>query len=148
MTKKYRVRLSKEERAGLENLVKKGKETASKRMHAQILLKADEGEFGEDWKDEEIAKALDVSVRMAERLRERLVTEGLESALNRKPTDRSAYRKLDGEQEAYLIALSCGEPPEGRARWTLRLLADRMVELEHVDEVSYETVRRSLKKTS
>ena len=148
MKKKYRVRLSKEERAGLESLVKKGKASASKRIHAQIILKADEGEFGEGWKDEEIAKALDVSARMAERLRERLVTEGLESALNRKPVDRSGYRKLNGEQEAHVIALACSEPPAGRARWTLRLLADRLVELEYVDAVSYETVRRVLKKTS
>lgn len=146
MTKKYRVRLSVEERAVLESIVKKGREAASKRMHAQILLKADEGEFGESWKDEDIAKALDVTVRTVERVRIRLVTQGIESALNRVPVDRSVHRKLDGEQEAHLIALVCGEAPEGRARWTLRLLADRMVELEYVDSLSYETVRRTLKK--
>jgi len=146
MTKKYRVNLNAEERVELENLVKKGKEAASKRMHAQILLKADEGEFGECWKDEEIAKALNVSVMTVKRLRERLVMQGLESALTRVPVDRSARRKLDGEQEAHLIALTCSEPPEGRSRWTLKLLSDRMIDLEYVDSLSYETVRRVLKK--
>jgi len=147
MTKKYRVRLSKEERNELESLVKKGKEAACKRIHAQILLKADEGEAGPCWKDEEIVKALDVSVSTVERLRERVVTQGLESALNRVPVDRSARRKLDGEQEAHLIALACSEPPEGRARWTLKLLADRMIEMKYVGSLSDETVRRALKKT-
>lgn len=148
MTKKYRVRLSEEERNELEGLVKKGKEAACKRMHAQILLKADEGELGPCWKDEEIVKALDVSVSTVERLRERLVTQGLASALNRAPVDRSARRKLDGEQEAHLIALACSEPPEGRARWTLELLANRMVELKYVESLSDESVRRVLKKTN
>jgi transposase len=148
MTKKYKVRLSEEERNELERLVKKGKEAASKRMHAQILLRADEGGSGPGWKDEEIVKALDVSVSTVERLRERLVTQGLESALNRAPVDRSARRKLDGEQEAHLIALACSEQPEGRARWTLKLLAARMVELNYVGSLSDETVRRVLKKTN
>ncbi len=148
MTKKYRVRLSKEERDSLESLVRKGKESGGKRMHAQIFLKADEGEFGPCWKDEEIVKALDVGISTVERLRERLVTQGLESALNRVRVDRSKNRKLDGEQEAHLIALACSDPPEGRVRWTLTLLANRMVELKYVESLSDETVRRILKKTN
>jgi transposase len=146
MAKKYRVRLQAEERDQLESIVKRGKEAARKRMHAHILLKADEGEFGSCWKDREIAKALDVSVMTVERVRERLVMQGLESALNPVKVDRSGQRRLDGEQEAHLIALACSEPPEGRVRWTLQLLADKMVELEYVDSLSDETVRRTLKK--
>jgi len=146
LVKKYRVRLSKEEREQLENLVNKGREAAYKRRHAQILLKADEGEFGPHWKDEKIAEALDVSVSAIEHLRARLVMTGLEAALNRVIPDRSHRRKLDGEKEAQLIALTCSAPPEGRSRWTLQMLADRMVELEYVDSVSYEAVRQVLKK--
>jgi len=148
MVKKYRVRLSAEERIRLEALVNKGKEAAHKRRHAQILLKADEGEFGPGWKDEQIVNALDVSLSAVESLRERLVTRGLESALSRKIPDRSHRRKIDGEVEAHLIALVCSDPPEGRASWTLRLLADRMVELEYVESLSYEAVRQALKKTN
>jgi transposase len=148
MVKKYRVRLSGEERTQLETLVNKGKETAHKRRHAQILLKADEGELGPGWKDGKIAEALDVSLSAIERLRECFVTKGLEAALTRAIPDRSHRRKIDGEKEAHLIALACSDPPAGRSDWTLKLLADRMVELEHVDSLSYETVRQALKKTN
>ena len=147
MVKKYLVRLSEDERAELDTLVKTGRAAARKRWHAQILLKADEGEHGPAWPDAAIMKALDVGVRTVERLRQCLVEEGLETALNGRPQPRYKSPKLDGEQEAYLIALACSAPPAGRNRWTLRLLADRMVELEYVDTVSYETVRQVLKKT-
>ena len=146
MAKKYMVRLSEAERAELGALVKTGRAAARKRLHAQILLKADEGEHGPAWTDAAILKALDVSSRTVERVRQCLVEDGLETALNGHPQQRYKSPKLDGEQEAYLVALACSAPPEGRNRWTLRLLADRMVELEYVDTVSYETVRQVLKK--
>jgi Homeodomain-like domain len=148
MTKKYRVSLSATERASLETLINKGKEAAHKRRHAQILLKADEGEFGPCWTDERIVEAHDVSRSAVEKLRERLVTRGLEAALTRATPDRSHKKKIDGELEAHLIALVCNDPPEGRVKWTLQLLADRMVELKYVETVSYETVRQTLKKTN
>ncbi|EDN67873.1 transposase [Beggiatoa sp. PS] len=147
MAKKYIVRLTYDERSELEDIVKKGKKSAYKRLHAQILLKADIGEEGPGWTDEKISEAFDVTTRTIERTRQRLVENGLEGALNKsKPQKVKSYR-LDGEQEAHLIALTCGEPPEGYARWTLRLLAEQMVELEYVEEnLSYETVRQVLKK--
>jgi len=146
MAKKYVVRLSEAERAELEGLVKTGRAAARKRWHAQILLKADEGEHGPAWTDAAIMTALDVSGRTVERVRQCLVEAGLATALNGRPQQRYKSPKLDGEQEAYLIAVACSAPPAGRNRWTLRLLADRMVELEYVDTVSYETVRQVLKK--
>ena len=148
MTKKYIVRLSEAERAELGALVKTERAAARKRLHAQVLLKADEGEHGPAWTDAAIMNALEVDVRTVERLRQCLVEEGLETALNGRPQLRYKSPKLDGVQEAHLVALACSAPPEGRNRWTLRLLADRMVELEHVDTVSYETVRQVLKKTN
>ena len=146
MRKKYLVRLSEAERAELETLVKTGRTAARKRLQAQLLLKADEGEHGPAWSDAAIRKALDVSIRTVERLRQCLVEEGLETALTGRPQARYKSPKLDGEQEAHLIAIACSAPPAGRNRWTLRLLADRMVELAYVDTVSYETVRQVLKK--
>jgi transposase len=148
MVKKYRIRLSAEEIKQLETLVNKGKATAYKRRHAQILLKADEGDYGPGWKDGKIAEALDVSVSAIERLRECFVTKGLEASLTRTIADRSHHRKIDGENEAHLIALACSDPPSGRSGWTLKLLADRMVELEYVESLSYETVRQAPKKTN
>ena len=145
--KKYVVELSLEEREALDALVNKGKVAAYQRKHAQILLKADQGKQGPGWPDHRISDAFGVGTRTVERVRQRLVEQGLSAAIERaKQVNRKAH-KLDGEQEAYLIALTCQEqPPEGRARWTLRLLAEKMVELEYVDTVSYETVRRVLKK--
>ena len=128
--------------------MKTGRAAARKRLHAQVLLKADEGEHGPAWPDAAIMKALEVDVRTVERLRQCLVEEGLETALNGRPQARYKSPKLDGVQEAHLVALACSAPPAGRNRWTLRLLADRMVELEYVDTVSYETVRQVLKKTN
>lgn len=144
--KKYIVRLNGEERTKLQRLVKTGTAAAYKRLRAQILLKADEGPEGSGLKDQDIAELLDVGQRTVERTRQRLVERGLDKALERMPRQRSRSPRLDGEQEAYLIALTCGEPPAGRCRWTLRLLADQMVALDYVDSVSPETVRKVLKK--
>jgi transposase len=146
MRKKYLVRLSETERAELEALVKTGRAAARKRLHAQILLKADDGKHGPAWSDAAVSQALEVGVRTVERVRQCLVEAGLETALNGRPQAHYKSPKLDGEQEAHLIAIVCSAPPAGRTRWTLRLLADRMVELAYVDTVSYETVRQVLKK--
>jgi transposase len=147
MNKKYIVRLAQEEREELKRLISKGRTAAYKIKHANILLKADAD--GEAWTDEKIARAFSVHTNTVVNVRERFVMEGLESALNRKKRERPPREKiLDGEKEARLIAVSCTEPPEGRARWTLRLLADRLVELEIVESISHETVRQALKKTN
>ncbi|MCK5133729.1 MAG: helix-turn-helix domain-containing protein [Candidatus Sabulitectum sp.] len=144
--KKHIVRLSVEERQHLIDLVRKGKVAAYKRRGAQILLKADIGKDGPGLKDEQIVETLGVSVRTVERLRERLCKQGFEKCLLRaKGSGRK--RKLDGVQEAQLITLVCSDSPEGFACWTLRMLADKMVELDYIDSVSYETVRQVLKKT-
>jgi len=143
--KKYIVELSEEEREHLINIVSTGVEKARKLTRARILLKADEG-----WSDEEISQALDVGTATAGRIRKKYAEEGLERAINRKASNREYDRKMDGRTEAYLIALSCGEAPEGYARWTLRLLADRLVKLEQVEieTISHETVRQVLKKSA
>jgi transposase len=147
MTKKYIVRLSDEERGQLQALISKGKAAAYKIRHANILLKADAD--GPAWKDEPIAKAFGCSVSTVENVRRRCVLLGLEAALGRKKQARpSRERKLDGEGEARLIALACGEPPKGRDRWTLQLLAEELVRLEVVESISGQTVRRTLKKTN
>jgi hypothetical protein len=151
MKKKYRVTLTADERAELRGVLARGKADVRALKHAQILLKADEAEGGPGWSDGLIAEALEVGVATVERLRQRqrqrFVEEGLEAALRpyRKGT-RVYATKLDGAQEAHLIALACTAPPEGRGRWTLRLLAQRMVELDCVDALSHETVRQALKK--
>ena len=146
MNKKYRVRLSGQERKHLEKLVRQGKAHARKLLYARILLKADEG--GPAWTDERMAEAFEVSVATVARERRRYCEEGLEVALLPKKPGRARRRVLDGRAEAHLIALACSNPPEGRERWPLRLLADRMVELGYVESLSYETVRRTLKKTN
>ncbi len=146
--KKYKVTLTAEEREQLQDLIAQGKASAKKLAHARILLKADAADDGPAWDDARIAVALEVSTRTVERLRQRFVEEGFEAALVRKPQSRpSRLRKLDGAAEARLIALACSKPPDGRDRWTMQLLADQLVELEVVDAVSDETVRRTLKKT-
>jgi Homeodomain-like domain len=148
MTKKYLVTLTADERAGLTDLVSAGKRSALTITRARILLKADQADGGPAWPDDRIAEALDCGVRTAERVRQRFVERGPEAALGRKKQDRpSRERKLDGRAEARLIALACSEPPDGRAAWTLQLLADKLVELRVVDAVCDETVRRCLKKT-
>jgi transposase len=148
MKKLYRVKLLEEERAQLEGLLSKGKAAARTLMHARILLKADEGVAGPRLSDDEIAEAVEVNRSTVERVRMRCVEEGVEAALRPRPSRQLHPRKLDGVQEAHLVALACSPAPKGRNRWSLRLLADKLVELEVVDDVSYETVRRTLKKTS
>jgi transposase len=146
--KVYRVKLTPEERAELVELLSKGKAAARTLTHARILLKADEGEAGPRLSDEAIAEALEVNRSTVERVRIRCVEEGFEAALRHRPSRQLHPRKLDGAQEAHLIALACSPAPKGRARWSLRLLADTVVELEIVGAISYETVRQTLKKTS
>lgn len=148
MAKRYRVTLTQEEREQLGQMISRGKADARKLAHARILLQADEAEGGPRRTDEQIASVLDTSTRTVERVRERFVEEGLDAALLPKPSKRAYARKLDGRQEARLIALACSRPPAGKARWTLRMLADEMVELEVVESLSHETVRQALKKTS
>jgi transposase len=153
MMKRYRVTLTGAERDELAALLARGKADVRKLKHAQVLLRADEGEAaagtdaGPGWCDTRIAEAVGVGVATVQRLRQRFVEDGFAAALSTYRMGERVYeRKLDGAQEAHLIALACGTPPEGRARWTLRLLADQMVALEHADAVSYETVRQVLKK--
>lgn len=147
--KKYMVTLTAEERNSLQGLIAAGKAAALKLTRARVLLKADAAPGGPAWTDARIAEALEVDVTTVERLRERFVEQGLDAALARKKQSRpSRVRKLDGKAEARLVALACSKPPRGRARWTLRLLADKLIELEVVDTVATETVRRVLKKTS
>jgi transposase len=149
MGKRYRVTLEKEERQSLDELLSKGKADVRRLKHAQILLMADESKDGRRWSVLRIAEAVGCGTATVERVRRRFVEEGLEMALSPYRSPRREYRpKLDGEQEARLITLACSQPPEGRARWTLRLLADALVELELVDSISHETVRQTLKKTS
>lgn len=148
MNKRYRVILTEEQREQLERLIASGTAPARLLTHARILLKADQSSTGPGWIDDKIAEAVEVSQPTISRVRKQFILEGLEAALNRRAPTREYVRKLDGEQEARLVALSCSKPPDGQARWSLRLLADRLVELEIVEEVSYQTVRRTLKKTS
>jgi transposase len=148
MKKLYRVKLLAEERAQLQELLSKGKAAARTLMHARILLKADEGVAGPRLSDDQIAEAVEVNRSTVERVRMRCVEEGVEAALRPRPSRQLHPRKLDGVQEAHLVALACSPAPKGRNRWSLRLLADKLVELEVVDDVSYETVRRTLKKTN
>jgi transposase len=148
MIKKYIVRLSTEERKDLNALVSKGRVAARKRRHAEILLRADQGEYGPAWTDSQIAETFHIGRCTVERVRQRLVEEGLEASLNERQKSQHRRKKIDGENEARLVALACSEPPEGRARWTLKLLAERMVELEYVESLSDEAVRQVLKKTN
>lgn len=147
-TQQYVVRLSEEEQAQLRTLIGRGETTASEQLHARIMLKANQGEGGPGWIDAAIAGALEVDPSTVARVRRRYATEGLAAALHRKAPDRVYERKLDGEQEAMLVAIACSMPPEGRSRWTLRLLADEVVRLEVVETISYETVRTTLKQTN
>jgi transposase len=149
MKKKYPVTLTRTEGEHLKSLIAAGTAPARKLTHARILLKADQSPEGPGWVDEQVAEAVETSQPTVSRVRKQYFEEGKEAALNRRAPNRHYHRKLDGEQEAQLVALACSEPPEGRARWSLRLLADKLVELEIVDEeVSYQTVRRTLKKTN
>ena len=146
---RYKVTLNKQERAVLQEIATRGKHSSQKVLNALILLGCDEGPF-QDRKltAEQIAGVLPVSMRKVDRVKRRFVEYGLEAALDKQKAKRQYVKKADGDFEAHLIALSCGKPPQGHARWSLRLLADKMVELAYVDSVSYETVRRVLKKTT
>ncbi len=148
MKSKYAVYLSEVERAQLRTLVGHGVAPARELTHARILLKADQGEGGPGWNDAAVAGALELCTRTVARVRQQYVTRGLEAALRRRMPERVYARKLDGQQEAHLIALACSTPPAGRERWSLRLLADALVRLELVDTVSHETVRQTLKQTT
>ena len=146
--KKYVVRLSVEERQQLEMLIRKGKSSARRLLKARILLKADVSDAGPGWSDSRIIAALDTSASMLYRVRKQLVEEGLEAVLSRKQRATPAVPPIfDGEKEAKLIALACSKPPKGRARWTLRLLENKVVELGIVDRASDSTIHRTLKKT-
>jgi transposase len=148
MEKRYRVTLTDEERKDLQKMVSVGKGAARKLMRARVLLLADQAEGRSGKSDPEIVEALSCGRATIERVRKQFVEEGLEAVLQPKPSNRVYERKIDGRTEAHLIALACGAAPQGRARWTLRLLGDRMVELGYVDSLSHETVRRTLKKTN
>jgi transposase len=145
--KKNQVSLSEDQRQALEQLISRGTAPARKWQHAHILLKSDTSEQGPKWSDQQIHEAFDVGLATIWRVRQRLLTEGLDDALNRRPQpERPEKRRLDGEQEAHLIALACGATVEGEGQWSLRLLASRMVQLGYVEQVSADTVRRTLKK--
>lgn len=146
MNKKYIVKLTPVERQELEQLIASGKAAARKLSHARILLKADIS--GPGWDDTKISEALEVHIVTVERVRKLFVLEGLDQALNRRPTTRQYQRKLDGKAEAHLVAIACKTPPKGHKRWTVRLLADRLVELEIVDDISHVSVWHTLKKTN
>ena len=147
MVKKYIVNLSAAERQELEEIVTTGKRSASTINHARILLKADCHQPNGSWRDQDIKDALDISTRTIERVRQRFVEEGFEAAL--KPRSGQGRKpKVNGETEAHLVALRCGDPPNGQGRWTLRLLAKQMVELDYIDQLSHESVRKVLKKTN
>lgn len=149
MIKRYVIELLPPERAELESLVRRGKAAARKLTRARVLLLSDQGQAGPGWTDAAIAEALGITTRGIEMLRQRATEEGPLAVIERKAQVRpSVARKFDGETEAKLIALTCGEPPAGRERWSLRLLADRLVELEVFESVSHETVRQVMKKTS
>lgn len=145
---KYIVKLTAEERAELLGLIRVGKKAANKLMHARVLLSADENDTKLKQKtDEEISNEMHISSKTVARIRQRFVEEGLESALSRRPHANPKSRKIDGEQEAHLVALCCSTPPEGRSRWTLKLLANKLIALEIIDSVSPTTIGRVLKKT-
>jgi transposase len=145
--KKHHIRLSHQEHEQLEAIVRKGRASAHRQRHARILLLADTNRADGGMSDSEIANAVQASIPTIERVRRTCVEHGLERALDGKVPEHNRPRKLDGKGEAHLIAMSCGAAPEGRTRWTLRLLAARLVELEIVDAICHETVRQTLKKT-
>jgi len=146
---KYKVTLTKEERESLMTNTRQGSHTAKKVIHSLILLNVDQGPFKEaPQTNEEICKILKIGMRTIDRVKQRFVLEGLEAALGVAPTSRIYERKIDGETEARLISIACSEPPKGFGQWSLRMLADRMVELNYVDDISHETVRKVLKKTN
>tara|TARA_R110002096_G_scaffold338839_1_gene532295 strand:- start:55 stop:513 length:459 start_codon:yes stop_codon:yes gene_type:complete len=145
---KYKVTLTQQERDELMSITKGGTHASKKVIHSIILLNCDEGKFADKVNNEEVAKVLRVGMRTIDRVKKKFVEEGFEAALENSPTSRVYERKADGDVEAHLVALACSKAPEGFSKWSLRLLADKMVELEYIDDISYETVRRVLKKTN
>ena len=146
---RYKVTLTRRERQELEEITTRGRHSSQKMLNALILLRCDEGRFQKrKMTNQAIADLLPVSLKKIDRVKRRFVEEGLEAALDKRKAERSHTRKADGDFEAHLVALSCSKPPPGHARWSLRLLADRMMELQYVDGISHETVRRVLKKTN
>jgi len=147
--KRYVVTLTQEERKILSGLVLKGKHQSQKILNALILLDCDRGDYQASRStNEEIARVLNISMRKIDRVKKRFVEEGLDAALDKKKAERVYEKKVDGDFEAHLVALSCSGPPEGFARWSLRLLADKVVELNYIDSISHEAIRRILKKTN
>jgi hypothetical protein len=147
MAKRYKVTLTKEERDYLISIINKGKHKSQTYRVAYVLLNTDKGNFSTSTSiNEEISKVLIIGMRTIDRIKKQFVEEGLEICLGRKPTTRIYERKVDGDTEAHLIAIACSKPPKGFAKWSLRLLADKMVELNYVDSLSHETVRNVLKK--
>lgn len=145
---RYKIHLTKEEVGELRSIISKGSHTAHAFKVAYILLNCDEGEFSDKSTNEQICKTLKVSPRTIDRVKKRFVEEGLEAVLERRPTTREYEVKIDGDVEAHLIALSCSEPPPGYARWSLRMLADKMIELNYIDSISHVSVGEVLKKTN
>lgn len=145
----YKVTLAQEERNQLTEITRTGTHAARKVIHALILLNVDRGQYNTEQQiNEEICKVLKIGMRTIDRVKKRFVEEGLDAALKMAPTSRGYDKLVDGDMEAHLIALACGEPPKGYARWSLRLLSDKLVELRIAESISYETVRRTLKKTN
>src|SRR5215210_8608301 len=144
----YRVTLTKEEREQPTSIVSKGYHSAQQYRVAYILLNCDQGEYGEKITNEQISSVLKISMRMIDRVKQRFVEDGFEACLDRKPRSKSKPRKADGDLEAHLVALSCSKAPEGFSRWSLRMLADKLVEMEYLESISHETIRRVLKKTN
>lgn len=145
---KYKVTLPKEERDQLNAIISKGYHSAQQFRTAYILLNCDEGEYGEKILNEQISGVLKISMRMIDRVKRRFVEEGFEACLDRKPISKTKPKKADGDLEAHLIALSCSKAPEGFSRWSLRMLADKLIEMEYIESISHETIRRVLKKTN
>lgn len=144
---RYKVTLTQDERDQLLGLINKGKHTSQQYRNACILINSDDGPFGTKVSSEQIAQILQINTKTVERVKQRFVEEGFDACIERKPYPSKGPIKTDGDFEAHLVALSCSKAPKGYARWSLRLLADKMVELEYTESISHETVRRVLKKT-
>jgi transposase len=144
----YRIKLTKEEVSELREIINKGSHTSQTYRAAYILLNCDEGEFSDKVTNEQISKVLKVGMRTIDRVKKKFIEEGFEAVLERRPTQRVYERKMDGDTEAKLVTLCCSKPPSGYAKWSLRLLADKMVELKYVDSISHVAVRNVLKKTN
>ena len=145
---KYKVSLTKSEHEELIGIISKGVHSSQQYRSAYILLNCDEGKYGDKLTGKEISRVLKISMRMIDRMKQRFVEEGFEACLDRKPQSKTKEKIVDGDVEAHLIALSCSKAPEGFTRWSLRMLADKMIEMKYVENISYETIRKTLKKTN